>query len=766
MNATLTRRPFTRRRFLAGCAGVGAAACCGVAGAQAFAEGGQIGVGARPQWDTVHTLCQACPSQCGFTAYTVDGKLGKALGDTYNPASSGFLCARGFGYTQSANAASNLKNPMRRKEGGGFQTIGWDDAFNEIGQRIAALVDESGPESLALIYDGVVADASVYSNLFMNALGSGNVYVDDVIVNTVKPWASRQVIGQDGYYADIDGAQLTLLVDTSLADIATPGLAASLQKARQDGRRIVAVDPRLGTLAQFADDWYAVNPGTELALLLSMCHYLIANGRYDKAFVEANVDGFDQWARSIEGCTTEWAEEVTGLQRFRIEQLASLLSASAPRVAIEYGNGRVAGTSYGNSQQTMATVCLLNALLGAWGQPGGALLPFDYAAALTAAGVEAMPGSRNELADKNAASASGDEGGAADALELCVRHQIKGLITVDADVAYDYSSVPDVQKGLEDLELLVCITQEMTKTAEEADYILPLTPYLEASALPLSLQGPMAGFAAASAVLDAGDGYNARPLGAIMDGLAQACAKRGDFVEKTAKAAEELLAVFGLSPKGLAQTGTGQAAPGSVQRVSAWNTPSGKIQCLAPAGAGTAVGDGVPLAVWVPPAESSNIQAVISDDMNDEEANAVAIVTNTEGNDKTPVLKLLCGQQTVLGMHGYNVEALMDIAEQYQLDRVWINRSVAEFLGIADGDEVVLHNDLCSGKAKAFVTDRIVPTAAYLPLSFGRIAERQRTAKGEGINPLLFDEAVVMDGSGALCTQEACVALWSQKEGA
>ena len=91
---------------------------------------------------------------------------------------------------------------------------------------------------------------------------------------------------------------------------------------------------------------------------------------------------------------------------------------------------------------------------------------------------------------------------------------------------------------------------------------------------------------------------------------------------------------------------------------------------------------------------------------------------------------------------------------------------VAELLGIADNDEVVLYNDAHVCKAKAFVTDRIVPTAVYLSLSFGRTAERQRTAAGKGTNPLLFSEELVMDRYGDLCIQEACVGVWTEKEGA
>lgn len=757
----MKERPLTRRHFLEGCAGVGAVACCGLAGATAFAEGGHIGANARPEWATTQTLCQACPNACAFTAYTVDGELGKTLGNPADPAASGRLCACGYAYTQSAVSDARVKNPMRRKESGGFQTISWDDAFAEIGRRIADIVDADGPEALALVYDGASPDARIYSNLFMNALGSGNVYVDDLVVNTVKSAAAAQTIGASGYYPDIDNAALTLLVDTSLADVTTPGLVASLQRARAAGRRVVAVDPRLGSLAQFADDWYPVNPGTELALVLAVCNFLVTTGRYDKAFAAANVADFDAWTRAIASCTPQWAEGVTGLQSFRIEELASLLRDAAPQVAIEYGNGRIAGTSYANSADTMSAICLLNALLGAWGQPGGALLPFDYAAAADAAGASAIPGSENELADEGVAEPPAGrpaDMGAASAMELlCTHRLIKGLVTVGADVAYDYSSMPKLKEGLEGCELVVCVTDEFTQTTEMADYVLPLSSYLMAGTLPVALQRGMAAFAMASPVLDAPDGDNARTLSEIMEGLAVASGAKADFALQATAGAERQLAAFGLDLKGLAHVGCAEVKPGSVERMQAWGTPSGKIQwALGAEPSGDA-------SLWVPPLRESNIQSLISEDMNNEQENRVAVMLNGE---EPPVFKLITGPQTVPGLQGSNVPALMDIAEQYQLDSVWINRQVAEMLGVSDNDMVVLYNDVHTCKVRAFVTDRIVPTALYLPLSFGRTAERQRTAQDKGTNPMLFNDAVVMDDFGDLCIQEACVGVWSEKEGA
>ncbi len=755
----MKERSLTRRHFVAGCAGLGAVAICGVAPIRAFAEGGQIGVGARPEWDTVHTICQACPNACGFTAYTVDEKLGKTIGDAYNPSSVGNLCARGYGYTQIGKSDAKVNNPLRKKDNGEFQTISWDEAFAEIGERLCVLVEKSGPNSIAMVYDGIYPNARNYSNLLMNAFGSGNVYVDDLTVDVIKPAAFEQIIGVDGYYADTNNADLILLIDTSFTDIATPDLVASLQAARERGARIISLDPRLGTLGSMAQDWFAVNPGTELAVMLAVCRQIIRGGNYNKEYVAANVSGFELWAKAIEQYTPEWAESVSGIQSFRVDELASYLVGAAPRVSIELGNGEISGISYANSTELAKVVCLLNALLGAWGAKGGALLPFDYGAFFARYDLGVLPGAENAAlgsCSKKTGIIPVDGVGAAEAIDSASRGQLKGLITANADVAYDYSSVANIADVAKGLDILVCITDEMTSTAQEADYVLPLSSYLCTDTLPMCLQGEFAGMAMGSAVIAPVDGDNSLSLGSIVDGIAEASNVDIAISDVVAQNAIARLDAIGLSLEGLAGDGTAEIEESKISRIAGWPTPSGMIECAA---SSLPVEAALPL--WVAPMESSTIEEVISKDMNFGQKNNISV--GFDGD--SPTFHLITGSQSVVGMHGYNVEELTDISEKYQLDRVWINSDIAKLFGIETGDKIVLYNDNYSGEIEAFVTGRIVPSALYLPISFGRTSSRQKNSFNVGLNPMLFANAAV-NQNGALCIQEACVGIKFEKEGA
>lgn len=754
--------PLTRRRFLEASAVAGAAVACAGAPVTALAEGGQIGAAARPVSQQVNTVCPACPNGCSFTAYVVDGQLGKVIGNGTDPQAAGTLCARGYGCTQSVFSDARVKNPLRKKADGSFQTISWDEALAEIAEDTIAIVEGAGAEAVAMIYDGLSSTASAYGPRFMDAIGSANAFVDDVTLNVNKEAAFMQVIGTGSYVPDVAHAKLVVLLDTSYADIATPGLVAKLQAARQSGTPIIAIDSRLGTLASFADEWVGVNPGTELALLLAVCNTMIRNNRYDQAFIEQNVSGFDAWAASIDGCTSLWAEGITGVDSWRIDELASRIVEAAPSVAIEYGNGRVGAGTFSNSSETARCVCLLNALAGAWNAKGGALMPFDLSAADFTKAVGKVPGATDaQPAGMGPTFPLGAKVGAsaANALRLVRTGTIRVLFSLDADIAYDYASIAGLADTLENMDLFVCFAHEMTETALLADYVLPVSSYLESASLPLFSSTEVASVAVSSPVLTSSEG-TALPMDAAVAALADACGLRDAFAFSLDEAAAAQLAAVGLELEGLKGNGSAELSGPSVKRVSGWQTPTGKIQCVSAA----CQDAGLPASpVWVPTLEQSTIQAVVSDDENLGQENSVSILTSG-GFDGRPTFHLITGQQTVVGYEGYDTAELTSIADTYGLDEMWINAQIAQALGIETGDEVWVGNDQAVAHVRAFVTQRIVPTAVYLPAGFGRTSYKQSNAHDVGVNPIRFSDGVIEGGYGTLCTQEACVWLWKEGE--
>ena len=728
----MSEHAITRRSFLAGSAGVAAA----IAGSEFLSFGSwqqaqaEEAVGSTT---TAHSLCNACSTKCGFTAYVVDGKLDKIIGDASHPYCEGTLCARGYGYADIAYSADRLTDPLKKNESGQFQAISWDQAYAEIGEKVQSIIKESGPEALAIVQDPRPS-GKYYSQRFMNALGSPNVYTHGVACNMSKNSGFAQVIGASDYTSDVENSKMTMFIGRSYADAIRPSALHALEKAHEAGARIVLVDPRLNNSIAFADEWVPINPGTDLAFILGMAHVLVEQGLYDKDYVAANSVGFDEWASYLRSCTPEWAQEITGIDANTIERLATSLAEAAPAASIEPSWRGAFGCSYDNSGETARAVCAFNTLLGCWNQKGGALfLPSVSAGKLDAGKFPSVPKPEGAIVGaKEYPLSQSSMGVSTFAANLAATGMVRGMFFYNSNMVAGYSNPKHLQECVEALDLSVAIDVQMSETCMACQYVLPDTSYLERLELPEFVSAKTPVVTLRDKVIEKVH-PNTRPVDQIFSELAEACGVGEYFGFSVEDLADAQLASVGLSLATLRQKGTSTFPEKTFEygKTPEWKTPTGKIQFASDA----CEEAGLPrVPQWREPAVS----------VPDDGAS----------------FRLIGGKQAI---HSHtqtaNIEALMDITKQYGLDRVWMNAGRAAELGIADGDTVLVSNDLFSGQIKVKVTERINPEALYLPSHYGCSSPQQKTAYNVGLRQMDFVPYRLEEGYGGACTQETFVTV-------
>ena len=728
----MSEHAITRRSFLAGSAGVAAA----IAGSEFLSFGSwqqaqaEEAVGSTT---TAHSLCNACSTKCGFTAYVVDGKLDKIIGDASHPYCEGTLCARGYGYADIAYSADRLTDPLKKNEFGQFQAISWDQAYAEIGEKVQSIIKESGPEALAIVQDPRPS-GKYYSQRFMNALGSPNVYTHGVACNMSKNSGFAQVIGASDYTSDVENSKMTMFIGRSYADAIRPSALHALEKAHEAGARIVLVDPRLNNSIAFADEWVPINPGTDLAFILGMAHVLVEQGLYDKDYVAANSVGFDEWASYLRSCTPEWAQEITGIDANTIERLATSLAEAAPAASIEPSWRGAFGCSYDNSGETARAVCAFNTLLGCWNQKGGALfLPSVSAGKLDAGKFPSVPKPEGAIVGaKEYPLSQSSMGVSTFAANLAATGMVRGMFFYNSNMVAGYSNPKHLQECVEALDLSVAIDVQMSETCLACQYVLPDTSYLERLELPEFVSAKTPVVTLRDKVIEKVH-PNTRPVDQIFSELAEACGVGEYFGFSVEDLADAQLASVGLSLAALRQKGTSAFPEKTFEygKTPEWKTPTGKIQFASDA----CEEAGLPrVPQWREPAVS----------VPDDGAS----------------FRLIGGKQAI---HSHtqtaNIEALMDITKQYGLDRVWMNAGRAAELGIADGDTVLVSNDLFSGQIKVKVTERINPEALYLPSHYGCSSPQQKTAYNVGLRQMDFVPYRLEEGYGGACTQETFVTV-------
>ncbi|MDJ1651312.1 MULTISPECIES: molybdopterin-containing oxidoreductase family protein [Gordonibacter] len=729
----MSENAITRRSFLAGSAGaVALTAAAGYVGfnawEQAHAEEAAQGGG---ETKTAHSLCNACSSKCGFTAYVVDGRLDKLIGDVSHPYAKGKLCARGYGYSQIAYSKDRLTDPLKKNDKGQFEVISWDQAFSEIADKVKAIIGSDGPEALAMVQDPRPS-GKYYTKRFMHALGSANVYTHGAACNLSKESGFTQVIGTGNYSSDVANSKMTMFIGRSYADAIRPSSVASLQKAHEKGAHIVLVDPRCSNSRVFADEWVPINPGTDLALVLAMSYVLVTRGLYDEAYMRENTVGFDEWATSLAECTPEWAAGITGIDAGTIARLAVEFADAAPAASIEPSWRGAFGCSYANSGETARAICLFNTLLGCWNQKGGALFTSSVSAGKLTderfadpkkpeakiAGSAEYPLALSSMGTNLFAAQQAKEGA------------IKGMFFYNSNMAAGYSNTAYLAEALSNLDLCVVVDVQMSETAMLADYVLPDTSYLERLELPEFIGGKVPAVALRDRVLEKIH-PNTKPVDEIFSGLAEACGVGEYFQFTVDELADAQLQTVGLSLNTLRQMGTASFPEKefSYGNMPKWKTPTGKIQCTSEACEKAGLS---PYPTWVAPA------------------------VMPMGNE----LRLIGGKQAI---HSHtqtgNIEDLMQITKDYDLTRVWLNADMASRLGIADGDEVEVSNGEHTGRVRCKVTQRLNPTALYMPSHYGCSSPDQHTAYDVGLRQMDFVPFHLEPGYGAAMTQEAVVTV-------
>ena len=129
-----------------------------------------------------------------------------------------------------------------------------------------------------------------------------------------------------------------------------PIIALQMKAAvEKHGAKMIVIDPRRLELVEFADLWLPIKPGTNIPLFSAMAQVIIEEGLVNQTFIEQRTEGFQEYARTLEGYTPEYAEKVSGVDRDLIRKAARLY-AKAERGSIFWGMG-ISQLSHGTASR-------------------------------------------------------------------------------------------------------------------------------------------------------------------------------------------------------------------------------------------------------------------------------------------------------------------------------------------------------------------------------------------------------------------------------
>jgi formate dehydrogenase major subunit len=505
----------------------------------------------RAELDAVESVCPYCGVGCALT-YQVDrerGAIAFAEGRD-QPGSKGRLCVKGrygWDYAASAqrlttplirrdeaypkgalsadvrgemnggrserrerqqqekngqNGRNGAKRQRRRKPGGlvdyaevlpHFREATWEEALDLVARRLTEIHAEGGPAAIAGFGSAKCSneEAYLFQKLIRTGFHTNNVDHCTRLCHASSVAALFEGIGNAAVsttYGDVVNADVAIIAGSN-STANHPVASSFFKQARRRGTTVIYVDPRAERMADHADIFCQLKPGTDVALYNGIMHEVIRLELVDKEFVEHRTSNFAALAETVKDYPPERAAQITGVDAAVIRRIARLWGEAGSGI-IFWGMGISQHTTGTDNARCLIAMC---AITGNVGRPGSGLHPLrgqnnvqgssdmglipmfypDYQKAddpAVHARFEQLWGT--ELDPKRGLTVTEIIGSA-------LAGGVRGMYMMGENPFLSDPNINKVRKALSALDFLVVQDIFLTETAEFADVILPASSYLE-----------------------------------------------------------------------------------------------------------------------------------------------------------------------------------------------------------------------------------------------------------------------------------------------
>ncbi|MGW0933611.1 molybdopterin oxidoreductase family protein [Streptomyces sp. NPDC002666] len=453
------------------------------------------------------THCPYCALQCGMNLRPVAGDAVVEVEErTDFPVNRGALCGKGRSAPAVLSSAVRLTGPLVRDAASGLlEPAGWDEALARVAEGLRGTRAEHGADAVGVFGGGGLTNEKAYAlgKFARVVLGTSQIDYNGRFCMSSAAAAHQRAFGLDRGLPfpleDIPRTGCVILVGSNLAETMPPALRY-LTELRENGGRLIVIDPRRTRTAEQADLHLAPRPGTDLALALGMLHLVVSQGRVDEEFVRERTSGWDE-ARA--GVMAHWPELVERLTGVPVPQLRA-----AVEMFCDAESGMVL-TARGPEQQAKGTDTV-----GAWINfalaTGRAGRPLSGYGCLTGQGngqggrehgqkADQLPGYRkltDPAARRHVAGVWGVDpdalpGPGRSAYELldALGTEVRSLLVMGSNPVVSAPHAGHVEERLRSLDFLAVADVVLSETAALADVVLPVTQWAEETGTTTNLEG-------------------------------------------------------------------------------------------------------------------------------------------------------------------------------------------------------------------------------------------------------------------------------------
>ena len=452
----------------------------------------------------IPSTCEECSTRCGSLIHVEGDKVTKITGNPAHPHSKGAFCVKGMNAPiTSREHPDRLLYPLKRmgeRGEGNWARISWEQAFGEIAARLKSVKGRYGAQAIAGAVSSQLVNRGVAMALLLRSLGTPNILINQDMCQGGRLTAGH-LTGLGGPAGtEIESSRCLLVVGKSPSD-SNVVQWMQLKAAKRRGARVIVVDPRRTQMAQQADLWLQIKPGTDAALALAMVNVIFAEDLLDREFCENWCVGIDKLRARAGRFDLASAARITGVPADHIVQAARAFASEKPGAMI-LGHGIDAQA---NGVGTAMAFHSLLALTGNVARPGTNRQPArmpgfrDYVGIVNDPAFRLPPEAERKIiggdeypfwSGPDSWAKSSHNASLIKAIATGAPYPVRALYVSGVNIVCTYPGMQETIGALRSLDTLVVATDHMTPTAELADFVLPKTNLLEEEAVLFDAGGP------------------------------------------------------------------------------------------------------------------------------------------------------------------------------------------------------------------------------------------------------------------------------------
>ncbi len=443
---------------------------------------------------TTRTICNYCGVGCNLEVGTTNGKITSIHAPYDAEVNAGHTCLKGRYAFKFYDHPDRLTSPLIRRDGSLVEAT-WEEAYDLIAERFRGYISEFGKDSVAGISSARCTNEENYlmQKFFRAAVGTNNIDGCARVCHSPTALGMKRVFGTGAATNSIADLQHTdcLLVIGANPTEAHPVTGAKFKQFQMKGNLSIVIDPRRTELARYATHHLQLRPGTNVALLNMLMHFIIVEGLVDQAFIDSRSEGYEDFREQLLDLDLDEMERVCGVGRDRI-RAAAIAYGEAGSAMSFHGLGV---TEHSQGTFTVMQIADLALMTGNIGRPGVGVNPLrgqnnvqgaadmgvqpHVAAGYLDLADDAVRGRFEEFYGVPISPEIGYK--IPEMFDAALNGELQGLWIIGEDVVQTDPNSRKVKRALEALDFLVVQELFMTETAKLADVILPGASFFEKS---------------------------------------------------------------------------------------------------------------------------------------------------------------------------------------------------------------------------------------------------------------------------------------------